>query len=472
MPSTEYDAVVVGAGPNGLAAATTLADAGASVLLVEGKDTIGGGARTKELTLPGFRHDVCSTIHPMGIASPYFNSLPLSDYGLEWIEPEIQAAHPLGGYRAAVLLRSVSATAAALGHDTGYGLVMRPLVENWSRLAPYLLGPPNRLAYRPLEAIGFGLRAVLPMTTLARLFDDEPARALFTGIAAHIASKLSSPVTAAAGLVLATTGHVSGWPVARGGSQSIVDALAGYLVDRGGKIETGNMVTNVDDLPSSRALLLDVTPRQLIDMAGHRLPDRTHRRLSRFRYGSGSFKVDYALDGPVPWTAEACRRAGTIHLGGTMEQITAAEDAVHGGEHPESPYVLVAQPSVFDPGQAPPGKHVLWAYTHVPHGSTFDMTERIEAQIERAAPGFRDLVLARSSRSPADLEAYDPNYVGGDIAGGAASGLQMIFRPNISLRPYRIAGPDLFLCSSSTPPGGGVHGMCGHWAAQDALRTM
>jgi phytoene dehydrogenase-like protein len=468
----EYDAVVVGAGPNGLAAATTLAEGGASVLVVEAKETIGGGARTAELTLPGFRHDVCSAIHPMGVTSPYFSSLPLAEHGLEWLHPEVQAAHPLGGDRAAVLLRSVDETVAALGGDVGYAKVVRPLVEGWDELATHLLGPPRRLVARPVNATRFGLRALLPATGVGRLFSSEPARALFAGVAAHIASRLDRPLTSAAGLVLTTVGHAAGWPVARGGSQSIVDAQASYLSQFPSRIETGREVTDIDELPAARAVVFDVTPRQLLAIAGHRLPDRYRRRLESFRYGAGSFKVDYALDGPVPWTAEACRRAGTVHLGGTMAEIAHAEREVHLGRIPERPYVLVAQQSLLDPSVAPEGKHTLWAYTHVPHGSTVDVADRIEEQIERAAPGFRDLVLARASRDPAALEAYDANYVGGDIAGGAADGLQTVFRPILTLRPYRTPDPAIYLCSASTPPGGGVHGMSGHWAAVDALSRM
>jgi phytoene dehydrogenase-like protein len=472
MPSApEHDAIVVGAGPNGMAAATTLAQGGASVLVLEAADTIGGGARTAELTLPGFRHDVCSAIHPMGAVSPYFGSLPLADHGLEWLLPEVQAAHPLGGDRAAVLLRSVEDTAAALG-DPGYARLIGPLVEGWDRLADHLLGPPRRLASRPVQATRFGTRALLPATVTGRLLSDEPARALFAGIAAHIASRLDRPLTSAAGLVLAVAGHVGGWPVARGGSQSIIEALASYLATFPSHVETGHRVTDIDDLPPARAILFDVTPRQLLAIAGHRLPDRYCKRLESFRYGAGSFKLDYALDGPVPWTAEACRRAGTVHLGGSMAEIAAAERDVHLGRIPERPYVLVAQQSLLDPTVAPEGKHTLWAYTHVPHGSRVDVTQQVEDQIERAAPGFRDLVLARSSRGTAELEAYNPNLVGGDIAGGAADGMQTIFRPVLAARPYRTPDEGIYLCSSSTPPGGGVHGMCGHWAARDALARM
>ncbi|HUF34229.1 MAG TPA: NAD(P)/FAD-dependent oxidoreductase [Acidimicrobiales bacterium] len=472
MARVEHDAIIVGAGPNGLAAATTLAEGGASVLVLEAGETIGGGARTAELTLPGFRHDVCSAIHPTGVLSPYLSSLPLADHGLEWLHPEVQAAHPLGGDRAAVLLRSVEATAAALGDDRGYARVIGPLVDGWDDLAPHLLGPPRRLAARPVHATRFGARALLPATVTGRLFDGEPARALFAGVAAHIASRLDRPLTSAAGLVLTAAGHVGGWPVARGGSQSIVDALASHLATFPSHIETGHRVTDIDDLPPSKVVLLDVTPRQLLAIAGHRLPDRYRRRLASFRYGAGSFKLDYALDGPVPWTAEACRRAGTVHLGGTMAEIAAAEREVHLGRISDHPYVLVAQQSVVDPSVAPAGRHTLWAYTHVPNGSTVDMTSRIEDQIERAAPGFRDLVLARAARGPAEMEEHNANLVGGDIAGGAVDGLQAVFRPLIAFRPYRTPDAAVFLCSSSTPPGAGVHGMCGHWAARAALRAL
>jgi phytoene dehydrogenase-like protein len=466
----EHDAVVVGSGPNGLAAAITLAEAGRRVLVVEAADEPGGGARTSELTLPGFRHDVCSAIHPLGKASPFFSSLGLERYGLEWLEPEIQAAHALGGDRAATLLRSMDETAAGLGDRRGWRRLVGPLVQRWADLLPHLLGFPLRPPRHPIPFLKFGVRSILPAEYLTRgLLGSDESEALFAGIAAHSIAPPSRLFTGAPGLVLAAAGHTVGWPVARGGSSSIVAALVAHLESLGGKIETGHRVQRIEELPEADAVLFDTTPWQLVDIAGHRLPARFVRRLARFRHGSGSFKVDYALDGPVPWTAEACRTAGTVHLGGTMADVAAAETEVARGRHAEQPFVLVAQQSVVDPTRAPAGKHTLWAYCHVPFGSDVDMTERIEAQIERFAPGFRDLVLARVSKGPAALEAYSPNYRGGDIAGGASDGFQLLFRPRPSLHPYATPDPRIWLCSSSTPPGGAVHGACGHEAAKAVL---
>jgi len=469
----EHDAVVVGAGPNGLAAAITLAQAGRSVLVVEAAEEPGGGARTAELTLPGFRHDVCSAVHPLGKASPFFSSLPLAQRGLEWLEPEIQAAHALGGDRAATLLRSMEETGEAVGDPRGWRRLVGPLVKGWEALLPHLLGFPLRPPRHPVPFLKFGVRSILPAEYLTRaLLGSEESEALFAGIALHSIAPPSRLFTGAPGLVLAAAGHTVGWPVARGGSSSIVSALVAHLESLGGRIETGRCVRRIEELPSADAVLFDTTPWQLIDIAGHRLPPRFRRRLARFRHGSGSFKVDYALDEPVPWTAEACRRAGTVHLGGTMAEVAAAESEVARGVHPEKPFVLAAQQSVVDPGRAPEGKATLWAYCHVPFGSTVDMTERIEAQIERFAPGFRDLVLARAVRGPAELEAYSPNYIGGDIAGGASDGLQLLFRPRIGLHPYATPDPGIWLCSSSTPPGAAVHGACGHEAAKAVLAAQ
>ena len=469
----EHDAVVVGSGPNGLAAAITLAEAGRHVLVVEAADEPGGGARTAELTLPGFRHDVCSAIHPLGKASPFFSSLPLAQHGLEWVEPEVQAAHALGGDRAAALLRSMEETAEGLGDRRGWRRLVGPLVKGWEALLPHLLGFPLRPPRHPVPFLKFGVRSILPAEYLTRaLLASEASEALFAGIAAHSIAPPSRLFTGAPGLVLAAAGHTVGWPVAKGGSSGIVAALVTHLESLGGRIETGPRVRRLEELPAADAVLFDTTPWQLVDIAGHRLPARFRRRLARFRHGSGSFKVDYALDGPMPWTAEACRRAGTVHLGGPMAEVAAAEAEVARGGHPERPFVLVAQQSRVDPTRAPEGKHTLWAYCHVPFGSTVDMTERIEGQLERFAPGFHDLVLARCAKGPAELEAYSPNYIGGDIAGGASDGLQLLFRPRIGLHPYATPDPRIWLCSSSTPPGGAVHGACGHEAAKAVLAAQ
>jgi phytoene dehydrogenase-like protein len=469
----EHDAVVVGAGPNGLAAAITLAQAGRDVLVVEAADEPGGGARTYELTLPGFHHDVCSAIHPLGKASPFFAGLPLEEHGLQWLEPEVQAAQAMGGDRAAVLLRSMDETGDALEDRKGWRRLVGPLVEGWDGLAPQLLGYPLRPPRHPVSFLKFGVRSILPAEYLTRaVLGSDQSEALFAGIAAHSIAPPSRLFTGAPGLVLAAAAHTVGWPVAKGGSGSIIAALVAHLDSLGGRIRTGWKVERIEELPSADAVLFDTTPWQLVDIARNRLPDRFRRRLSRFRHGSGSFKVDYALDGPVPWTAEACRRAGTVHLGGTMADIARAETEVARGNHAERPFVLVAQQSMVDRTRAPEGKHTLWAYCHVPFGSTVDMTDRIEAQIERYAPGFRDLVLARVTKGPAELEAYSPNYIGGDIAGGASDGLQLLFRPRFGLHPYATPDPGIWLCSSSTPPGGAVHGACGHEAAKALLAAQ
>jgi phytoene dehydrogenase-like protein len=466
-----YDAVVVGAGPNGLAAAITLARAGRSVLVLEANETIGGGARSAELTLPGFTHDICSAIHPLAIGSPFFRTLPLDRYGLEWVHPHAPLAHPFDDGTAALLERSIEMTGETLAPDgAAYRKLMRPLADDWGRLEADLLGP-VRLPRHPLALARFGLRALRPARGLAEgSFKGTRARALFAGLAAHSMLPLERWGTAAFALVLAVTGHVVGWPVPRGGAQKIADALASYLRSLGGEIVTGARVETVDELPPSRAVLCDVTPRQLLKIAGHRLPASYRRALLRYRYGVAAYKVDWALDGPVPWRAPTCARAATVHLGGTLEEIAEAERQTWGGEHPDRPFVLLAQPSLFDPTRAPEGRHTLWAYCHVPNGSGVDMTERIENQIERFAPGFRDRVLARSVLPPAELERRNANLVGGDINGGAQDLRQIFARPALRLNPYSTPAKGLYICSSSTPPGGGVHGMCGHMAALAALR--
>lgn len=466
-------AVVVGAGPNGLAAAIALARAGVKVKVYEAKETIGGGCRTQELTLPGFRNDVCSAIHPLAAGSPFLRTLPLADHGLEWIHPEFALAHPFDDGTAAVLSRSLDDTARGLGKDgEAYCHLMQPFAKNWDNFATAILGPLVRMPSDPLLMARFGLHARRSATDLAgSVFTTENARGLFAGLSAHANVPLTAPLTASFGLLLGSAAHGVGWPFPRGGSQSIVDAMARYLGQLGGNVETNRHIEALDGLDNVDAILFDLTPRQVLAIAGKRLSEGYRRKLQRFRYGAGVFKVDYALDGPVPWTAPECLHAGTVHLGGSMAEIVASENAVADGRIPERPYVLVGQQSLFDSSRAPAGKHTLWAYCHVPAGAPEDMTERIEAQIERFAPGFRDRVLARHGMSPKELEAYNSNYIGGDIAGGSHAGLQLLFRPAASLSPYRTSDPRLYLCSASTPPGAGVHGMCGHFAAKAALRA-
>ncbi len=476
MTDAGVDAVVVGAGPNGLAAAVTLARAGCSVLVLEAEGWPGGGCRSQELTLPGFVHDVCSAIHPLGASSPVFAGLPLADHGLEWVHPAAPAAHPLPDGRAAMLERSLDATADGLGVDgRAWRRLVGPFARRWDDLSASVLGPMLRPPRHPVTLTRFGLKALWPATTLARReFEGDAARGLFAGLAAHAILDLGSPLTASFGLTFAASGHAVGWPAAKGGSQRLTDALVSYLRSLGGEVVTGQRVTSLADLPPARAVLFDLTPRQVAAIAGPRLSRGGRRRLSRFRYGPGSFKIDYALDGPVPWTAEEVGRAGSVHVGGALEEAAAAERDVAQGRHPERPFVLTSQPTRFDPSRAPAGKHTFWAYCHVPHGSTVDMTDAVEAQLERFAPGFRDLVLARHTMFPADLERHNANNVGGDVAGGSHGGLQLVARPRLALDPYRllIEGVNAFLCSASTPPGAGVHGMCGWWAARSALTSM
>ena len=467
-----YDAVVVGSGPNGLAAAIRLAQANLSVLVLEANATLGGGARSAELTLPGFVHDLCSAVHPLGLGSPFFRGLGLEKYGLHWIQPELPLAHPLEGGQAAVLQKSVTATAAALGQDqASYERLMAPLVSNWEALASEFLQPMLHLPRHPFLLARFGWQALGSASKQAqRWFSGEAGRALFAGLAAHSSLPLEQRASAAFGLVLGLLGHAVGWPLPRGGSQEIANALAGCLRAMGGEIAAGIRVDHLDQLPLARAILLDVTPLQLLLIAGDKLPESYRRRLGRYRYGPGVFKLDYALSAPIPWKAAACARAGTVHVGGSLAEIAACEREVAQGRPPERPYLLLAQPTLFDPSRAPAGKHIAWAYCHVPNGSTFDMTERMEKQIERFAPGFRDCVLARRALNCEQMENYNPNLVGGDINGGAADLWQLLARPVLSRAPYRTPVPGLYLCSASTPPGGGVHGMCGFHAAETALK--
>jgi phytoene dehydrogenase-like protein len=466
------DAVVIGSGPNGLSAAIELARNGRSVTVYEANDTIGGGCRSAELTLPGFVHDLCSAFHPMGATSPFFRQLDLAKDGLEWIEPPVAMAHPLDDGTAVLLERSLDATATRLGADgRAYRRLVEPLVGEWDDLAADALGPLLRFPRHPLVLARLGLPGLFPARMLARrAFSTERARALFAGLAAHSVLPLDAPLTASFALMFAVATHVASWPFPRGGSQRIADALAARLSSLGGGIERARRVGDLSELPKARAYLCDVTPRQLDRIAGSRLSDGYRKRLRSFRYGPGVFKLDYAIDGPIPWRAQECLRAGTVHVGGTLDQIAESEAEVARGEPPARPFVLVGQQSLFDPSRAPAGKHTVWAYCHVPNGSTFDMTERIEAQFERFAPGFRDRVLARSVMGPAEVELHNENNIGGDIGGGANSVLQFLTRPFPRVDPYATSAHDVYVCSSSTPPGGGVHGMCGYHAARSALR--
>jgi phytoene dehydrogenase-like protein len=463
-----YDAIIIGSGPNGLAAAITLRRAGLSVLVLEAEQTVGGGIRSAELTLPGFIHDVCSAVHPLAIASPFFRTLPLAEYGLEWIHSPAPLAHPLDDGTAVLMQRDVHGTAFQLEEDSNaYRKLMYPLVRDWHRLESDLLGP-LRVPHHPIEMARFGGRAWRSGYGLAKkFFSSMRARALFAGLAAHSMLPLEQVPSAAFGLVLAMTGHAVGWPMPRGGAQNIARALVAYLRSLGGEILLGVRVRSLDELPASRAVLCDLTPRQLLSLAGNRLPSSYQHHLQKYRYGFGVFKMDWATDGPIPWRAAECFRAATVHLGGTLEEIATSERECGRGQLALSPFVLLAQPSLFDCTRAPPGQHCVWAYCHVPNGSAFDMTDRIEAQIERFAPGFRERIVARSILSPQDLERHNANLVGGDINGGAANLRQLFLRPTVRL--YTTPSRGLYLCSSSTPPGGGVHGMCGYFAARAAL---
>lgn len=473
MDASVLDAVVVGAGPNGLAAAVALARAGYSVGVLEGSPKLGGGCRTAELTLPGFRHDVCAAVHPIGRASPFLNRLPLGEHGLEWLHPELPLAHPFDDGSAAVLRRDLGETAAGLGEDGArYEELFGPIVSDWPQLLPEILGP-LRVPRHPLVMARFGLPALRSVAGLCRgQFKGPHARALLAGISAHALVPLDGPATASFGLVMGAAGHVSGWPVARGGSQAIVESLASLLRSLGGWLETGRPVRSLRDVPPSRVVLFDLTPRQVLAICGDQLPAGYRERLGAYRYGPGSFKIDYALSGPIPWTAEPCRRAGTVHLGATLEEMIESERAIHEGRVSGRPYVLVAQQSLVDPSRAPAGQHTAWVYCHVPHGSDIDMTAAVEAQLERFAPGFRDLVLARSARGPRELERYNENNIGGDINGGQQDLGQLFTRPVARSDPYATPNPRLFFCSSSTPPGGGVHGMCGYFAALSAIARL
>jgi phytoene dehydrogenase-like protein len=471
-PGEPRSAVVVGSGPNGLAAAITLAESGYSPLVLEAAGEPGGGSRSAALTLPGYTHDVCATVHALTLGSSFFRHLPLGELGVRFAQPALAVAHPFDDGTAAVLDRSIEVTGESLGSDArAYRQLMSPLVAVWETLIDAILGP-LRWPSHPLALARFGRVGFRSARGLAEAtFVGERARALFAGLAAHAMLPLDRSPTAAFGLVLGMLGHAVGWPFLVGGSQRLADALVAHLTSLGGTVLANRPVASLADVPPTELLLFDLTPRQVVQIAAERLPAGYADQLRRYRYGPGVFKLDWALDGPVPWRAPECWLAGTVHLGGTFGEIAAAELAVWHGQPPERPYVLVCQPSVADPTRAPAGKHTLWAYCHVPNGSREDMTGRIEAQIERFAPGFRERILARAARGPAAIEQDNANYVGGDINGGVQDLRQLWTRPTLSLSPYRTPAAGIYLCSSSTPPGGGVHGMCGYWAARSALAS-
>ena len=473
MAGTDVDAVVIGSGPNGLAAAIALARAGASVVVLEAEEEIGGGTRSAELTLPGFTHDVCSAVHPMGILSPFLSQLPLAQHGLEWILPPVSVAHPLDGEDAVLLTKPIAETAVGLGDDArAYARLVSPFAARGETLLADVMGKLG-IPRAPLLMAHFGLLGAFSANRLARLaFRGERARALLAGCAGHSILPLTHPLSAALGLLFCVTGHMQAWPIPRGGSAAIPRALASYLASLGGRIETGVRVRSLSDVPDARAILFDTSPDQLSRIAGDALPARYRRRLARYRYGPGVFKLDWALDGPIPWSDPRCLEASTVHIGGTLPEIVASEHDMFHGRHSAQPYVILCQQSDFDPSRAPEGQRTGYAYCHVPAGSTQDMTAVIERQIERFAPGFRDRILARHTMGPNDFAAYNPNYVGGAITGGVADAFQLFTRPVARLDPYRTPHPKLYLCSASTPPGGGVHGQCGYGAAQSALRRL
>jgi phytoene dehydrogenase-like protein len=469
----DHDAIIIGSGPNGFAAGIELLRAGMSVKIVEAADTIGGGMRSAELTLPGFVNDICSTIHPLGLASPFFRGVPLAEYGVEFIQPTASVAHPLGDGRVALLLPSLEETAERLGVDgASYRRIFGPLADNWQALTPDLLAPlgvPNH----PFLLASFGLKALHSARGfIQNNFKEQSAAAAFAGCAAHSMIPLEAAASASFGLVLGMMVHAVGWPMIRGGSNKLADALAAYFKDLGGEIETGHTVTNVDELSAHRAILFDITPRQIIDIAGHRLPGGYLRRLRKYVYGAGVFKMDWALSEPVPWSNAECALSATVHLGGTFDEVAHSEQLVSEGKVSDSPFIIFVQTSLFDDTRAPAGQHTGWAYCHVPNGWTGDCTQLIEDQIERFAPGFRDTVVARSVWTPADYESHNANYIGGDINGGSAMLSQLFTRPVAAIDPYHIPSTNMYICSSSTPPGGGVHGMCGHHAAKSVVKRV
>jgi phytoene dehydrogenase-like protein len=467
----EYDAVIIGSGPNGLAAGISLARQNLSVKIIEAKETIGGGTRTQELTEPGFLHDVCSAVHPTGIGSPYLKTLPLSDYGLEWIHPVYPVAHPLDN-DAVILSKDVVETADSLGRDgRDYLKLFQAFSEKWDNLSQDLFSP-LRIPNYPFDMMKFGWYGIFPSTVLSNaLFKEERTKALFAGMAAHSILPLDKAFTASFGMILGITAHAVGWPVAKGGSHSITNAMAKYFLSLGGEIQTSTLVDSLDQLPNNKVTLFDLTPHQIAKIAEGSIPNKYKNKLLKYRYGPGSFKIDFALNEPVPWNDEQVSKAGTVHLGGTLEEIAFSEKEVWNGKLSENPYVLVSQPSLFDSSRAPDGKHTLWAYCHTPSDSEADCTELIINQIERYASGFRDVISSYSVMTAKEMEVYNPNYIGGDINGGAQTFKQLVGRPVFKWDPYKIPDTSMYICSSSTPPGGGVHGMCGYHAAQSVIKN-
>lgn len=468
----KFDAVIIGSGPNGLSAAILLAQHGLSVKVIEAKDTIGGGTRTEELTEPGFLHDVCSAVHPTGIGSPFLSTLPLTEFGLEWIHPTYPVAHPLDHKEAVITSISLQETLDRFGKDgKNYKNLISEFSENWSRLSQDILGP-VRIPHSPLLMAKFGWYGMLSAKLLANsIFDTHPLRAYFAGLAAHSILPLEKAFTASFGVAFAASVHSVGWPVAKGGSSSITQAMASYLKNLGGIIETGRPIHSTNEIDESDCIIFDLTPHQVASLSEHEIPSTLRNKLLRYEYGPGVFKMDFALSEPVPWVNKECCGAGTLHLGGSLEEISFSENQIWKGVHPDKPFVLVSQPSLFDPGRAPEGKHTLWAYCHVPNGSDLDCSEMIIDQIERFAPGFRDVILATHTMNATEYEAYNPNYLGGDINGGSQSFRQLIGRPLMKWDPYKLPVKGRYVCSSSAPPGGGVHGMCGYHAARSVLKN-
>jgi phytoene dehydrogenase-like protein len=468
----EYDAVIVGSGPNGLSAGIRLAQEGLKVLILEAKETIGGGTRTKELTEPGFYHDICSAVHPTAAGSPFFKTLSLEKFGLKFIQPDLPYVHPLDGGEAAVAYRSVEKTAENLGVDSkSYTRLFQKFTDDWDYLSEDVLGT-LRIPKHPLLMAKFGCYGIFSAKMLSNsLFKTAKAKALFAGCAAHSILPLEKSFTASFGLVLGVSAHSVGWPIAKGGSSAITNALAGLFTSLGGTIETGHNVTSLNELPASKVILFDLTPKQIAAIAGNKLPDNYRDQLESYTYGPGVFKVDWALSEPVPWTNKEAQKAGTLHLGGTLEELVLSEKEVWEGKHPQNPYVLVSQPSLFDESRAPKGKHTLWAYCHVPNGAETDMTGIIENQIERFAPGFKNTIISKHTMNSSEMQSYNSNYIGGDINGGAQFIKQMLGRPVLNWNPYKIPSEGLYICSSSTPPGGGVHGMSGFHAAVSVLKN-
>lgn len=468
----EYDAIVIGSGPNGLSAAITLQREGLSVLLIEARKEIGGGLRSAELTLPGFIHDVCAAVVPLALTSPFFSSIPFSDHGLEFIHPDFPAVHPFDGGSVATLHRSLNTTASSFnGDQKKYEDLIKPLLDQWPELSRQILAP-LRFPSHPLHLVEFGLKAMRPATSIVKRFQTKELRGLWAGMAAHSMQSLSSSFSSASALVLMTAGHAVGWPLCRGGTGSLAGALRSYFITLGGNIQTDFYVRSLAQLPSARVILFDTSPVQLLEIAGHKLSSFYRWQLKNFRYGMGVFKMDWALHERASFKQPACNQTGTVHLGGSFEEIAASEELVSNGKHPDKPFVLFSQPSLYDRTRAPAGKHVAWAYCHVPNGSTNDMTESIEKQVERFCPGFRDRIAARHSMNTQQMQEYNPNYIGGDIIGGKMNLGQLFTRPALRFSPYRCSTKGLYICSSSTPPGGGVHGMCGFHAARRAMKDV